>query len=316
MIAVMIQAAELARTELDVLIIGESGVGKEAIAHGIYRLSNRRGAPFVAVNLAAIPETMMESELFGHERGAFTGAIEKTAGHFERADHGVLFLDEIGDLPLRLQPKLLRVLQDKTFHRLGGASSLRSNVRVLAATDKNLVDLVRRGEFEKTLYFRFQVILKVPPLRERRADIGALVLHFLQVFSANHKKNVSGIDTGAMTYLHKHPLPGNVRQLLNGLEWAVVRASNHQRTLTVDDLKPLMADWESWPNPGSQNGSATELDELTLDQIAAMVISRRLERYNGNKSRVARSLGISRETLRVTIKKFGIGNNGSLRSTS
>src|ERR1700752_245497 len=210
-ISLLGHAAEIAKAELDVLIVGESGVGKEAIAQGIYHLGRRLSGAFVAVKVAAVPESMMESELFGHEKGAFTGAINRTIGHFERADRGVLFLDEIGDLPLKLQPKLLRVLQDKTFYRLRGATAIRSDVVVLAATDKDLITQVRKGEFEKTLYFRFQVTLKVPPLRERRSDIAALVHHFLRVFNAEHRKNISEISPDAMTYLYQHPLPGNVR---------------------------------------------------------------------------------------------------------
>jgi DNA-binding NtrC family response regulator len=303
MVSVLDRASEIAKADLDVLILGESGVGKEAVAEGIHRLGRRSGGPFVAVNIAAVPETMMESELFGHEKGAFTGAINRTTGHFERADEGVLFLDEIGDLPLRLQPKLLRVLQDKTFYRLGGAKAIRSDARILAATDKDLVALVHRGEFEKTLYFRFQVTLKIPPLRERRSDIHALVDHFLRVFSTEHGRNVVEIEPEAMAYLYHHPLPGNVRQLLNGLEGAVVGARAEQRTLRVGDLKRLMSDWEYWPNT-AENAPLSDLDQLTLDQVSVIIIKRRLQKYNGNKSRVARSLGISRETLRSSLKRM------------
>jgi len=304
MAALLVQATNLAKSDLDVLLVGESGVGKEIIAQEIFRWSGRPG-PLVAINLTAIPETMMESELFGHEKGAFTGANQRRIGYFEQANQGVLFLDEIGDLPLPLQPKLLRVLQDKSFYRLGGSSLLHTDVRVLAATDKDPVELIRSNKFEKTLFFRFQATLRIPPLRERQQDIEALIYHFLGVYSRKYGKSVTAFSADMMVYLKCHPLPGNVRQLLNGLEWAVVQADPKQRVLTRCDLEPLMIDWENWSVPES-NGCHNNIDQLTLKQITKLVTERRLKLFQGNKSKVAQSLGISRETLRITIKKYGI----------
>ncbi len=305
-IAVLEQAAELATSELDVLLVGESGVGKELLAQGIHHLSRRTNGPFVPINVAAMPETMIESELFGHEKGAFTGASERHLGRFEQANGGTLFLDEIGHLPVPQQAKLLRVLQEKAVHRLGGATPIRLDVRVMAATDQDLVKMVKAGTFHRSLYFRFQARIEIPPLRERLADTPALVRHFLPVYNRKHEKNLISVSAEALAYLRQQPWPGNVRQLLSALEVAVVQAEPIQRTLEVDDFKPLLRAWEDMPAGQVSDSEFTGLDRLTLDQIHEMVIRRRLEIYKGNKTKAAKSLGIDRETLRRYVKKYEI----------
>jgi len=306
MIAVLQEAAKVAESDLDVVLLGETGVGKELLARGIHELSRRSNGPFVAINVAALPETMIESELFGYEKGAFTGAFSQHVGRFEQANGGVLFLDEIGHLPLSLQPKLLRALENKTFERLGGRKSIRSDVRILAATDKDLIELVKAGLFEGSLYFRFQAAIRIPPLRDRPADITALAQHFLPVYNRKHFKDLKSVSPEALAYLRRHPLPGNVRQLLNALECAVVRAEPTKQTLEVDDFQGPLAAWEASPHPLMTGIGLSELDRLTLDQILEVLIRRRLEIYKSNKTKAADSLGISRGTFRAWCRKYGI----------
>lgn len=306
MMAVLEHAAKLAECELDLMLVGESGVGKELLAQGVHQLSQRANGPFVAINVAALPETMIESELFGHEKGAFTGASNRHIGRFEQAHRGTLFLDEIGHLPRSLQPKLLRALEENAFFRLGGERLIRADVRVIAATDQDLIEMVKAGTFLNSLYFRFQAMIEIPPLRERPADIGALAEHFLHVYNRKHSRNLISVSPEALDYLKQQPWPGNVRQLLNALEVAVVQANPIQRTLEVDDFQPLLRAWEDMPAGQVSGRESTGLDHLTLDQIHEMVIRQRLEVYQGNKTKAAQSLGINRETLRNLCKKYGI----------
>src|ERR1700751_3996173 len=217
----------VAATNSTTLIQGETGTGKDLIAHAIHNLSSRCGRPFVKLNCAAIPFDLLESELFGHEKGAFTGAVMQKIGRFEMADTGTLFLDEIGDLPLALQPKLLRVLQEKEFERLGSGRTHRINVRLVAATHRDLAEMVKRNEFRSDLYYRLNVFpIVVPPLRERREDIRQLVLHFAEVFARRMGKNIEQIPETTMNAFIAYPWPGNIRELQNLIERSVIRSDD------------------------------------------------------------------------------------------
>ena len=225
--SVLVEVERVAPTDSTVLVFGETGTGKELIARAIHNLSPRCGRPFVKLNCAAIPFDLLESELFGHERGAFTGAVTQKVGRFEMADNGTLFLDEIGDLPLALQPKLLRVLQEQEFERLGSCRTHRINVRLVAATHRNLADMVTRNEFRSDLYYRLNVFpVLVPPLRERRDDIPQLILHFVEVFSRRMGKRIERIPETTMDAFSTYGWPGNVRELQNLVERAVIRSEN------------------------------------------------------------------------------------------
>src|ERR1700682_3106779 len=213
----------VAPTEATVLIQGETGTGKELIAEAIHKCSDRSNGPFVKVNCAAIPAGLLESELFGHERGAYTGACTRSIGRFERAHKGTLFLDEIGDLPMELQPKLLRVLQERQFERLGGAATLHTDVRVICATHRSLPEMVEEREFRSDLFYRLSVFpIELPPLRERPEDIRSLVHHFAMDYAARPRKSITGISDDFMAALSRHPWPGNVRELQNFIERSVI----------------------------------------------------------------------------------------------
>jgi DNA-binding NtrC family response regulator len=304
MLAVVEQAVKLAQSDMDILILGETGVGKEWLAQVLHRLSSRAAGPFVALNMSTLPEQIFESELFGYERGAFTGATERYEGRFEQAEGGVLFLDEIGHLPLAQQAKLLRVLQEKAFFRLRGVQLVRANVRVVAATSKNLIQMVNQGAFEEALYFRFQVTMSIPPLRKRPDDIQALIRHFLPIYSRDHLKNLASISTEALNYLKQQPWTGNVRQLMNVLKETVVRADPATLVLNVNDFKSALEVWDMSPARLSEDGLSDRLDRLTLDNILELVMLRRLTMYQGNKTKAAKSLGISRQTLYALCKKY------------
>ena len=225
--SVLAEVERVAPTDSTVLVLGETGTGKELIARAIHNISPRCGRPFVKLNCAAIPFDLLESELFGHEKGAFTGAVAQRVGRFEMADTGTLFLDEIGDLPLALQPKLLRVLQEQEFERLGSGRTHRINVRLVAATHRDLAQMVARNEFRSDLYYRLNVFpVLVPPLRERRDDIRQLVLHFVEVFSRRMGKRIEQIPQATMDAFSAYDWPGNVRELQNLVERAVIRSDN------------------------------------------------------------------------------------------
>src|SRR5436305_12742554 len=225
--AVLEQVELVAPTDSTVLVQGETGTGKELIARAIHNLSSRCGRPFIKLNGSAIPFDLLESELFGHEKGAFTGAIAQKIGRFEMADTGTLFLDEIGDLPLALQPKLLRVLQEQEFERLGSGRTHRINVRLVAATHRDLTQMVLRGEFRSDLYYRLNVFpVQVPPLRERRDDIRELLLHFVEVFSRRMGKRIEQIPQSTLNAFSAYDWPGNIRELQNLVERAVIRSDN------------------------------------------------------------------------------------------
>jgi DNA-binding NtrC family response regulator len=281
-----------------VLVQGESGPGKEMIARAIHQAGDRSGKPFVAVSCAALAETLLESELFGHERGAFTGAVDRKKGKFELADGGTLLLDEIGDISPKLQVDLLRVLQERKFFRVGGTDEVEVDVRVIAETNADLPQAVKEGTFREDLFYRLNVInITIPPLRKRHEDILPLARHFVERIALELGKEVTDISAGAVKLLMAHNWPGNVRELENAIERAIV--SCHDRVLTDDDfafLRPESDQRASWAAPG----------DLTLDQMECEMIKSTLERTGDNVSEAANSLGIDRSTLYDKIKKFGI----------
>jgi formate hydrogenlyase transcriptional activator len=225
--SVEMEVERVAPTDSTVLVLGETGTGKELIANALHNLSARRGRPFVKLNCAAIPFDLLESELFGHEKGAFTGALTQKIGRFEMADGGTLFLDEIGDIPLALQPKLLRVLQEQEFERLGSGRTHQINIRMIAATHRDLTEMVRLGEFRSDLYYRLNVFpVLIPPLRERREDIPLLVSHFVEVFARRMAKEINHVPPATMGALIEYGWPGNVRELQNLIERAVIRSDD------------------------------------------------------------------------------------------
>ncbi|MES1164685.1 MAG: sigma-54 dependent transcriptional regulator [Verrucomicrobiota bacterium] len=299
----MIRKIAPARTS--VLLVGESGTGKELGARALHELSPRAGRPFVAINCGAIPEALLESELFGHVKGAFTGASTDKEGLFDAADGGTLFLDEIGELPPAMQVKLLRALQEKRVKPVGGVAEHEIDVRVVAATNRDLETEVERGAFRQDLFYRLNVIqIRMPPLRERREDIPLLVDHFLRKFSAEHGRDVTVIDTGALSILVGYNFPGNVRELENLIERAVTLAS-HAR-ITVDDLPELRA--------GGPRGARTIPEvpaeglnlEREVEGFERGIILRALERTDGNRTEAARLLGISFRSMRYRLSKLGI----------
>jgi DNA-binding NtrC family response regulator len=290
-------AARAAATTVTVLIRGESGTGKELLARAVHHASPRRKGPFVAVNLAALPETLVESELFGHERGAFTGADRERRGRFELAEGGTLLLDEIGDLPRSTQVKLLRVLQERAFERLGGSRSLATNVRIIAATNRDLDAMVRDGAFREDLFYRLNVVaITLPPLRERREDIPALVEQFLERFAAPGSPRAT-ISREAMDALVKYRYPGNVRELENIVQRAVALARSP--LISTSDLPEYVLGLHP-ETPG---------DGSLPDQVARLerrLIERALAEAGGVQTQAARLLGISERHLRYKLRKYGL----------
>ena len=280
------------------MIRGESGTGKELIARAVHFSGDRGEKPFVAVSCAALAENLLESELFGHERGAFTGAVERRRGKFELAEGGTLLLDEIGDISPKLQGDLLRVLQERSFFRLGGTEEIHVDVRVIAATRVNLQEAVAAGTFRDDLFYRLNVInILIPPLRERREDIPMLARHFVERLAHELGKEAADVSEGALRVLLDHEWPGNVRELENAIERALVTAKGH--VLTEDDFSFLRR--EAAPGPGW-----SVPDNLSLEEIEQRAISATLQRADGNVTEAARILGIDRSTLYDRIKKHGI----------
>ena len=289
-------ARQVADTDASVLIEGESGTGKEAIANFIHYQSHRCAAPFIKVNCAAFAEGLLESELFGHERGAFTGAVATKKGRFELADGGTLFLDEVGDLPAAAQVKLLRFLQEKAFERVGGNKTYKVDVRIVAATNRNLRDLVRDGVFREDLYYRLRVVsILAPPLRERNEDIDPLVRHFLRHFGDIHSRPVVAITNEALTAIKTHAWPGNVRELMHCVESMVVMARGY--TLTPADLPEYLVFDEA-------SGPPANADSGIMAQMERQAIADALRQTNGNKVEAARLLGIGLRTLYRKIDKW------------
>ncbi len=303
MVEVMGLVARVAPSQATVLIRGESGTGKELIANAIHLASTRSEKPFVKVNCAAIPETLLESELFGHEKGAFTGAIQKRIGRFEEADGGTLFLDEIGDLSPSTQVKLLRVLQEKEFQRLGSNINLKTDVRIIAATHRNLEEALQKGLFREDLYYRLNVVsIFLPPLRERKEDIPFLINHFLKKYSEMNQKKIESISKEAHALLLRYAYPGNVRELENLIERAVVLCRGE--VITTQDL-PFHVREETSEKQWEISGRGKTLPE-SLEEIERDLIVRALHQHQGVQTRAAESLGISERVLRYKMRKYGI----------
>jgi transcriptional regulator with PAS, ATPase and Fis domain len=297
--------ARVAGTNSTVLLGGESGVGKDLIARAIHQNSRRAAGPFIKVNSTAIPDTLFESELFGFEKGAFTGALASKPGKFELADKGTLFLDEIGDVPAPIQVKLLRVLQEREFERLGGTKTLKVDVRLLAATNRDLRAALEEGTFREDLYYRLNVVpIDIPPLREHKEDIPDLVNYFLARFARDSEREIAGITPAALKLLMEYHWPGNVRQLENTIERAVALSSG-----TMIDASDIQLDTAHRPAFTASQGAsgATFLPEgMTLEQWEDEMIREALRRANGNKSQAARLLGLSRNALRYRLAKLGV----------
>jgi len=287
----------VAPTDAAVLIQGETGAGKELIARAIHDQSQRHHCPYVKVNCAAIPAGLLESELFGHERGAFTGALDQTTGRFQLADRGTLFLDEVGDLPLELQPKLLRVLQEQEFERLGSARTIRVNVRIVAATNIDLMEMVQERRFRADLFYRLHVFpIALPPLRERSEDIPDLVWHFVRKYAARMNRSIDTIPEEIMQMLQLHDWPGNVRELQNFIERAVILTDGAVLRAPMYELKALVRD----PKPTA----ARTLAEAERDHIVEVLQNSRGV-ISGNNGAAAR-LGLKRTTLQYRMRKLGI----------
>jgi DNA-binding NtrC family response regulator len=288
-----------------VLIEGESGAGKEVVARAIHFQSARADRPFLQVNCAALPEHLLESELFGHERGAFTDAHAQKRGLFETAEGGSVMLDEIGDLPPGGQAKLLRLLESKTFRRVGGVQELKTDVRVIAATNVNLEDRVGEGRFRADLFFRLNVVrIVVPPLREHADDVPTLTAHFIARFNQEMKRNVRGVSPPAMELLKGHPWPGNVRELRNVIERAFILHAGAEE-IRPEHLAPELRRTPPPRRPGAAGPVAAE-QGLVLDDVERKLIAEAMERASGNQSKAARLLGVSRDTLRYRLKKHGM----------
>ena len=299
---VLARAARAAATDAGVLVRGESGTGKELLARSIHDLSRRADQPFVAVNCAALPETLLESELFGHERGAFTGATGTHRGRIELAAGGTLFLDEIGDLPPLMQVRLLRFLQEHEFTRLGGESALRADVRVIAATHRDLEEEIARERFREDLYYRINVVtLELPPLRDRREDIPELVEHFLSVQARRHGLPVRSLSREAMDALVTYDYPGNVRELENALEQATVLATGS--VLTLEDL-PLAIRRAARAPAGVAPPQPLQGLTARMEEIERRIVLAALARHDGNQSSAARELGITEGGLRYKLRKW------------
>ena len=296
--------AEVSGLRSTVLIRGESGTGKELVARAIHFSGDRATKPFITVSCAALAETLLESELFGYEKGAFTGAATQTRGKFELADGGTIFLDEIGDIPPKLQADLLRVLQERCFYRLGGTTEIRVDVRVVAATNKNLAEEVHEGRFRDDLYYRLNVIeINIPPLRNRREDIPLLTHHLIERISHEVGKDITDISEGALRVLLDYDWPGNVRELENVLERAIVTCRNHR--LTEEEFAFLSAAIQprkGWSIPPG----------MTLQQLEKQAIITTLDRTQGNIKEAAGLLGIDRSTLYEKLKRYEIERNAPM----
>ena len=295
------RARQVAATDADILIEAESGTGKELIARLIHNASPRRGGPFVAVNCAAFPETLLESELFGHARGAFTGALGEKPGKFELANRGTLLLDEIGEMPLNLQPKLLRALQEREFDRLGGTRSLKVDIRVVATTNRSLARMIQEGKFRADLFYRLNVIpLSIPPLRERRSDIALMAEHFVRLYAPPGKE--LSVSPELVERLEGYDWPGNVRELANLMRRAVALSSGPQLgpdalEITADDSNASFADRLE---PG-----------LSLVHVEKRLFELTLKATGGNRSRAAEMLGVSLRTVRNKIRDYGLPSRRS-----
>jgi formate hydrogenlyase transcriptional activator len=306
--SVLADVKRVARTDSTVLILGETGTGKELISQAIHNLSARCGRPFIKLNCAAVPFDLLDSELFGHEKGAFTGAISQRTGRFEMADNGTLLLDEIGDIPLALQPKLLRVLQEQEFERLGSGKTHHINVRLVAATHRDLAEMVRRGQFRSDLYYRLNVFpIVLPPLRERAEDIPLLVEHFIRRFAKGASKNIRDVSKRTLEQLKGYHWPGNIRELQNVVERAVILSETD--AFVVDER---WLERESAESSQRQGLSALAYREVEMIEAALAKSHGRISGPSG----AAAKLGIPRQTLESKIRRLGIDKYGQKQSTS
>ena len=293
------QMEQVSATNATVLLLGESGVGKEKIAHAIHYSSPRAGKPFIKLNCAAIPEALIESELFGHEKGAFTNALTMRKGRFEMADCGTIFLDEIGEMPLALQTKFLRVIQEREFERIGGTETIKVNIRIVAATNRNLPALISEGKFREDLYYRLNVFpLVVPPLRERKTDIILLADYFIEKFSKEHSKKIRNISSPAIDLLMSYQWPGNVRELENCMERAVILSSDE--TLHSYHLPPSLQ--TALQTPSAKHGKLEEL----MSTVEKEILIEELSRADGNISKAAAGLGITERVMGLRVVKYNL----------
>tara|TARA_B100001248_G_scaffold260619_1_gene249357 strand:- start:1234 stop:2643 length:1410 start_codon:yes stop_codon:yes gene_type:complete len=301
----------VAATPTNVLIVGESGTGKEMVAKAIHYNSSEKDKPFVTVNCGAIPESLMESEMFGHKKGSFTGAVSDKPGLFEVADGGTLFLDEVGELPLSIQVKLLRAIQERVIRRVGGTDDIKVDIRLIAATNQDLEDMVKKGTFREDLYYRLNVIqLRMPPLRERKDDIPVLAKHFLKKYNERLGKSVNGISEEAMSQLKTYHYPGNVRELENIMERTL--ALEGGATILPESLPPFVH-----TNEGRKLASAYEIEiqddgvdlERIIEQIEKELIIKAIHKSKGVKKRAAKLLGISFRSMRYRVDKYGLGSD-------
>jgi len=298
---VLRMAQKIARTDSTVLITGETGVGKELIARAIHSASQRKSHPFVKVNCAAIPDTLLESELFGHEKGAFTGAVTNKPGRFEIAHQGTLFLDEIGEIPLHLQTKLLGVLQDKSFERLGGVKTMKVDVRIITATNQDLSSAVQSGTFRSDLFYRLNVVpIHVPPLRERKDDLIPLLNYLLDKFASKYGKKIGAISPEVMATFINYDWPGNIRELENVMERMVVMSETD--SLSLDQVPPEIRGVVSTTEASTLKEKIETLSQVTEKQ---MIIDA-LNKTHQNRTQAAKLLGISRRTLQNKIKEYGL----------
>jgi nitrogen regulation protein NR(I) len=317
--AIYKEIGRVASKPVNVLIRGETGTGKELIARAIYQHSDRAQEPFVAINCAAIPETLLESELFGHERGAFTGAEERRIGRFEQADHGTIFLDEIGDMTFGTQVKLMRVLQEKCLQRLGGKETIKVDVRVLAATHRDLETAILQKQFREDLYYRLSVVvINLPSLRQRREDIPLLVRHFLQKHGPELGNAKPSIHPEAMDFLQAHNWPGNVRELENVIRKALLLAQSY--TINVDHVRSALNKTNELIYSGgrslgeyvdellgaAQRGEIADAHARVMETAEREVFARTIKLANGNQAKAARWLGISRITMKAKLVQFGL----------
>lgn len=298
------QIERVAASEGRVLITGENGTGKELIAHAIHAASPRASGPFVSINCAAVPSDLIESELFGHEKGAFTGAVGRKVGKFERADGGTLFLDEVGDMPANMQAKLLRVLQTGELERVGGNQTIRVDVRVLAATNKDLADEISAGRFREDLYYRLNVVpLHSPPLRDRREDIPLLVDRFLKEAAARNQRKVPSLTPAALALLAAHDYPGNVRELRNLVERIVILAAPRREQLDESDIREFVPSRRQESPVGYEAGK--KLSELVLEAERAIVVAA-LKAHDDVVADTARALGVERSNFHKKLKALGL----------
>jgi DNA-binding NtrC family response regulator len=287
----------VAKTDANVLILGENGTGKELIARAIHRNSSRKNENFASVDLGSITETLFESELFGHKKGAFTDAKDDRAGRFEMANHGTLFLDEIGNLSMPLQAKLLTVLQNRKVSRVGSNKDTPIDIRLICATNMPLYEMVKENRFRQDLLYRINTIeIEIPPLRERFEDIPLLANHFLKHYASKYDKTVTKISEGAMSRMHKHPWPGNIRELQHALERAIILSG-------TSVLQP--EDFNFTPSSGKEDGQLN-LDQYNLEEVEKLLIRKVLKKYNGNITQAASELGLTRSSLYRRLEKYGL----------